>query len=186
MRLAGCGDRMDREGEVHDGFFIAHDDRMDRIDLFKHSGGRSVVVYGQTEITKDLYEARDRLGGKIIHNAENVQPHEIASNAPFVTYDIHGERRQVDCDYVVGADGFHGVSRSCIPKTSLKEHERTYPFGWLGILSATPPVKSELVYVKHDRGFALCSMRSKSVSRYYLQVPITDRVEDWSDEAFWA
>ncbi len=185
MREAQCGERMDREGEIHEGFFIAHDGRMDRVDLHKYSGGNSVVVYGQTELTRDLYEARDRMKGVVIHNAEDVQPHALTSSAPYVTYRSGDEIVRIDCDYVIGADGFHGVSRKAIPKDVLREYERVYPFGWLGVLSRTKPVSPELIYAKHERGFALCSLRSQVLSRYYLQVPLTDGIEQWSDDAFW-
>lgn len=185
MREAQCGERMDREGEIHHGFEIAHDGRLDRVDLHKYSGGNSVIVYGQTEVTRDLYEARDRLGGKVVHNAEDVTPHDLASNAPYVTYRDGDRTVRVDCEFVIGADGFHGVSRKSIPGDVLREHEKVYPFGWLGILSRTKPVSPELIYVKHERGFALCSLRSQVLSRYYIQVPLTDKPEDWSDEAFW-
>jgi len=185
MRQAQCGDRMDREGEVHDGFYIAHSGKMDRVDLHKYSSGNSVMVYGQTELTRDLYEARDRLNGIVIHSAEDVKPHDLKAANPFVTFQVAGEEKRVDCDFVVGADGFHGVSRQAIPANVLKEYEKVYPFGWLGILSRTKPVSPELIYAKHDRGFALCSMRSQVLSRYYIQVPLTDKVEDWSDDAFW-
>ncbi|RLJ38041.1 4-hydroxybenzoate 3-monooxygenase [Acidovorax sp. 106] len=186
MREAQCGERMDREGEIHDGFIIAHDGQMDRVDLHKYSGGSSVVVYGQTELTRDLYEARDRMKGIVIHNAEDVQPHDLKSANPYVTYRKGDEVVRIDCDFVIGADGFHGVSRKSIPRDVLKEYEKVYPFGWLGVLSRTKPVSPELIYAKHERGFALCSLRSQVLSRYYIQVPLTDNVEDWSDEAFWA
>jgi p-hydroxybenzoate 3-monooxygenase len=186
MREAQCGERMDREGEIHNGFEIAHDGVLSHIDLHKHSGGNSVLVYGQTELTRDLYEARDRLGGKVVHNAEDVAPHDLTSDRPYVTYRSNGATVRVDCDYIVGADGFHGVSRKSIPKDVLREYEKVYPFGWLGVLSRTKPVSPELIYVKHERGFALCSLRSQVLSRYYVQVPLTDKVEDWSDDAFWA
>ncbi|MBP2228935.1 p-hydroxybenzoate 3-monooxygenase [Azospirillum agricola] len=185
MREARCGERMDREGEIHEGFFIAHDGVMDRVDLHKHSGGSSVVVYGQTELTRDLYEARDRMDGKVVHDAADVTPHDLKSDAPYVTYRDGDRIVRVDCDFVIGADGFHGVSRKSIPKEILREHERVYPFGWLGVLSRTKPVSPELIYSRHERGFALCSLRSQVLSRYYIQVPLTDKVEDWSDEAFW-
>ena len=186
MREAQCGERMDKEGEIHDGFIIAHDGQMDRVDLHKYSGGSSVVVYGQTELTRDLYEARDRMKGVVIHNAEDVQPHDLKSANPYVTYRSGDEVVRIDCDFVIGADGFHGVSRKSIPRDVLKEYEKVYPFGWLGVLSRTKPVSPELIYAKHERGFALCSLRSQVLSRYYIQVPLTDNVEDWSDEAFWA
>jgi p-hydroxybenzoate 3-monooxygenase len=186
MREAQCGERMDREGEIHNGFEIAHDGRLDRVDLHKYSGGNSVIVYGQTELTRDLYEARDRLGGKVVHNAEDVALHDLKSDKPFVTYRSGDETIRVDCEYVIGADGFHGVSRKSIPKDVLREYEKVYPFGWLGVLSRTKPVSPELIYVKHERGFALCSLRSQVLSRYYIQVPLTDSPEDWPDDAFWA
>jgi len=185
MREAQCGERMDREGEIHEGIYIAHDKGMDRIDLHKHSGGSSVIVYGQTELTRDLYEARERMKGKVIHNVEDVTLHDLTSEAPYVTYREGDQIIRIDCDYVVGADGFHGVSRKSIPKDVLREYERVYPFGWLGVLSRTKPVSPELIYARHERGFALCSLRSQVLSRYYIQVPLEDSVEDWSDEAFW-
>ena len=186
MREAQCGERMDREGEIHEGFFISNHGQMQRVDLHKYSGGSSVVVYGQTELTRDLYEARDRMQGAVIHNAEDVMPHDLKSEKPYVTYRSGDEIVRIDCDYVIGADGFHGVSRKSIPKTVLKEYEKVYPFGWLGVLSRTQPVSPELVYARHERGFALCSLRSQVLSRYYIQVPLSDSVEDWSDDAFWA
>ena len=185
MREARCGERMDREGEIHEGFFIAHDGRMDRVDLHKYSGGNSVVVYGQTELTRDLYDARAQMGGKVIHNVDDVKIHDLTSDAPHVTYREGDRIIRVDCDYVIGADGFHGVSRKTIPKDVLREYERVYPFGWLGVLSRTKPVSPELIYSRSERGFALCSLRSQVLSRYYIQVPLDDTVEDWSDDAFW-
>ncbi len=186
MREAQCGERMDREGEIHHGFYIAHDGVMDRIDLHKYSGGNSVVVYGQTELTRDLYEAREKMKGAVIHNVEDVTLNDLKSDKPYVTYRDGDRIVRIDCDYVIGADGFHGVSRKSIPKDVLREYERVYPFGWLGVLSRTKPVSPELIYSKHERGFALCSLRSQVLSRYYIQVPLEDKVEDWSDDAFWA
>jgi p-hydroxybenzoate 3-monooxygenase len=186
MREAQCGARMDREGEIHNGFEIAHDGMLQRVDLQKYSGGNSVIVYGQTELTRDLYEARDELKGAVVHEAEDVALFDLTSDAPWVTYRNGGKTIRVDCEYVIGADGFHGVSRKSIPADSLREYEKEYPFGWLGVLSRTKPVSPELIYVKHPRGFALCSMRSQVLSRYYIQVPLTDKAEDWSDDAFWA
>ncbi len=186
MREAQCGGRMDAEGEIHDGFFIAHDGIKDRIDLKGLTGGNSVVVYGQTELTRDLYDAREKAGGIVIHNAEDVQPHDMTNDTPWLSYRINGEEQRVDCDYIIGADGFHGVSRKSIPADKIQEFERVYPFGWLGVLSRTKPVSPELIYAKHERGFALCSLRSQTLSRYYIQVPLSDKVEDWSDDAFWA
>ncbi|WP_295522685.1 4-hydroxybenzoate 3-monooxygenase [uncultured Pseudacidovorax sp.] len=186
MREAQCGERMDREGEIHHGFFISHDGQLDRIDLHKYSGGQSVVVYGQTELTRDLYEARERAKGQVVHDAQDVQAHDLDSDAPSVSYRKGDEVTRIDCDFVIGADGFHGVSRKSIPADVLREYEKVYPFGWLGVLSRTKPVSPELIYARHERGFALCSMRSQVLSRYYIQVPLTDTVEAWSDELFWA
>ena len=185
MREAECGERMDREGEIHEGFFVARGEQMQRVDLHAHTGN-SVMVYGQTELTRDLYEARDRMKGIVIHQAEDVQPHDLTTDKPYVTFRHNGMDERVDCDYVIGADGFHGVSRRSIPKDVLREVEKVYPFGWLGVLSRTKPVSPELIYSNNERGFALCSLRSQVLSRYYIQVPLTDKVEDWSDEAFWA
>jgi p-hydroxybenzoate 3-monooxygenase len=186
MREAQCGDRMDREGEIHDGIEIATNGERHRVDLKSLTGGNSVVVYGQTELTRDLYDAREKANGNIIHQVDDVQLHDIKSDTPSVTYKKDGTEVKIDCDYIIGADGFHGVSRKSIPADKIKEYERVYPFGWLGVLSETKPVSSELIYSRHERGFALCSLRSQVLSRYYIQVPLTDTVEDWSDDAFWA
>lgn len=186
MRQARCGERMDREGEIHDGILIAHAGRLERIDLRRHSGGGSVLVYGQTELTRDLYQARERMNGCLVHGVEDVQPHDLHSQRPHVNYRKDGASLRVDCDFVIGADGSHGVSRQAIPHGSLAEYQKIYPFGWLGLLARTPPVSPELVYARHPRGFALCSLRSQVLSRYYIQVPLTECVEDWSDAAFWA
>lgn len=185
MREAECGARMDAEGEIHEGFFVAEGGKKRRVDLAGHTGGNSVVVYGQTELTRDLYEARDKMDGKVIHNVEDVKLHDLKSDTPHITYRQGDDIIRIDCDYVIGADGFHGVSRKSIPSDVLREYEKVYPFGWLGVLSRTKPVSPELIYAKSDRGFALCSMRSQVLSRYYIQVPLTDSPEDWSDEAFW-
>jgi p-hydroxybenzoate 3-monooxygenase len=143
-----------------------------------------VLVYGQTELTRDLYDARDRFGGVVIHGAEDVRPHAIDTSRPYLTYRVGADVERIDCDYVVGCDGFHGVSRQSIPNDKIRLLERVYPFGWLGVLSRTKPVSPELIYAAHERGFALCSLRSPSLSRYYIQVPVTDSVDDWSDEQF--
>lgn len=184
LRKAGVGDRMDREGFVHDGVYLAAQNRGFRID-FKGLVDKQVMVYGQTEVTQDLYAARDAMGGVVIHEAEGAQPHDLKTDAPFVTYHKDGAEHRIDCDYVIGCDGFHGVSRTCIPASVLKTYERIYPFGWLGVLSETPPVSDELIYANHERGFALCSMRNKNLSRYYIQVPVDDAIEKWTDAAFW-
>jgi p-hydroxybenzoate 3-monooxygenase len=185
MREARVAERMDAEGEVHTGFDIAFSGQRHRVDLQGLTGGGAVMVYGQTELTKDLYEARDRLGGVVVHEAEDVTPNGIESDAPCLTYTSAGESRRVECDFIIGCDGFHGVSRRSMPAGRLRQFERVYPFGWLGVLSRTPPVSRELIYVNHERGFALCSLRSRVLSRYYVQCPLDDRPEDWPDDRFW-
>ncbi|PIE08045.1 MAG: 4-hydroxybenzoate 3-monooxygenase [Rhodobacterales bacterium] len=186
MREAECGARMDAEGEIHEGFFINDNGTMHRMDLAAHTGGNSVLVYGQTELTRDLYDARAKMGGNVVHEALDVALHGIDSDSPSITYRQGDEKFTVECDFIIGADGFHGVSRKSIPRDVLREYEKVYPFGWLGVLSRTKPVSPELIYSKTTRGFSLCSLRSQVLSRYYIQVPLTDTVEDWSDEAFWA
>lgn len=185
MREAGVSERMDAEGLVHDGIELVFGGRRDRIDLKKLTGGSSVLVYGQTEVTRDLMAARAASGATTIYEAANVQLHDVKGEAPYVTFEKNGETYRLDCDYVAGCDGFHGVSRKTIPAEVLTHYERVYPFGWLGMLSDTPPVNHELIYAHHERGFVLCSQRSTTRSRYYLQVPLTEKVEDWSDERFW-
>ncbi|MBX2804818.1 MAG: 4-hydroxybenzoate 3-monooxygenase [Hyphomicrobiales bacterium] len=185
MREAQCGERMDREGQIHEGFEISDNGALLHVNLKELTGGNTVIVYGQTEVTRDLYEARDRMGGVIIHDASDVKPHGILTETPYLTYRKGSEILRVDCDFIVGADGFHGVSRKSVPGEALREFERVYPFGWLGMLSRTEPVSPELIYAKHERGFALCSLRSQVLSRYYIQVPLSDTVDGWSDEAFW-
>ena len=184
LREAGAGERMDREGIIHDGTYLALSNRGFRID-FKQLTGGSVMVYGQTELTHDLYDARDAMNGQVLHEVDHVQIHGADSNSPVVSFVANAKEQRIDCDYVVGCDGFHGVSRKTIPDTVLREFERVYPFGWLGVLSQTPPVSEELIYANHERGFALCSMRNKNLSRYYIQVPLQDSVEQWSDADFW-
>ncbi|MDC7697129.1 4-hydroxybenzoate 3-monooxygenase [Vogesella indigofera] len=185
MREAGVAERMDREGLVHEGIELVYNGRRDRIDLKELTGGDTVVVYGQTEVTRDLMEARTASGAMTIYEAANVQPHELKGEKPYITFEKNGETVRLNCDYIAGCDGFHGVSRQSIPAEVLSHYERVYPFGWLGLLSDTPPVNEELIYAQHERGFVLCSQRSATRSRYYLQVPLTDKVEDWSDERFW-
>ncbi|MEZ5871743.1 MAG: 4-hydroxybenzoate 3-monooxygenase [Nitratireductor sp.] len=184
MREAGVGDRMDREGFVHDGTIISYENTLFGVN-FKELVGETVMVYGQTEVTRDLYDAREKTGGKTIFNVENVVIHDADTDKPYVTYDIGDVGHRVDCDFVAGCDGFHGVSRKTIPETLRREYEKVYPFGWLGILSQTPPVNHELIYAGSQRGFALCSMRNANLSRYYIQCSAHDRPEDWSDAAFW-
>ena len=186
MREAQVGERMDKEGEIHHGFDIAFYNKRNRVDLHGLTGGNSVIVYGQTELTKDLYEGRDKLGGTVFHNAEDVKPHAFDTDKPYLTFRKGDEVVRIDCDYIIGCDGFHGVSRKSYPKDKIREYERVYPFGWLGVLSRTPPIAEELIYIRHEQhGFGLCSLRSRSLSRYYVQCPLTDTEEDWSDDRFW-
>lgn len=185
LREAGVDQRMDAEGEVHHGFDIANNGHSTRIDIHELTGGKTVMCYGQVEVTRDLMEARAAANWSTYYEASDVQPHDVKSETPTVTFNYQGEEHQVSCDYIAGCDGFHGVSRKTIPEEKRTEHERVYPFGWLGVLSDTPPVTEELIYCKHDRGFALASRRSATRSRYYLQVPTDDNVENWSDDAFW-
>lgn len=184
LEKAGAAERMHREGLVHEGVELVFDREKYRVD-FAETVGKSVVVYGQTEVTRDLMDIRAATGGITIYEAEDVALHGIDGAAPYVTYRKDGQEQRIDCDFIAGCDGFHGVSRQSIPADVLKTYERVYPFGWLGLLSDTPPVSHELIYVKHPDGFALCSQRSETRSRYYLQVPLSDKVEDWSDERFW-
>ncbi|BBU54025.1 4-hydroxybenzoate 3-monooxygenase [Mameliella alba] len=184
MREAGVGERMDRECIVHDGTVISYGDEEFRID-FTELTGSHVVVYGQTEVTRDLYEAREKAEGKIVFNVENVQIKDADSDAPYVTYEVDGTEARIDCDFVAGCDGFHGVSRQTMPLSVRKEYEKLYPFGWLGILSETPPVHDELIYASSERGFALCSQRNANLSRYYIQCSLSDSPDDWTDAAFW-
>lgn len=185
MEEAGCADRLNAEGYAHKGTLISYGEELFRID-FETLTGTPVVVYGQTELTRDLYEAREKAGGAIEFNVEDVVIHGADTESPRVTYSVDGDARQINCDFVAGCDGFHGVSRKTIPDDVRREYEKVYPFGWLGVLSETPPVNHELIYANSDRGFALCSMRNDKLSRYYIQCPLTDKVEDWSDDAFWS
>ncbi|MDR6817819.1 p-hydroxybenzoate 3-monooxygenase [Neorhizobium sp. 2083] len=180
---AGAGARMHKEGLPHDGFSLAFDGRDHRIDLFGLTGKR-VTVYGQTELTHDLMDKREASGGVTIYDAGNVVPHGFEGANPYVTYEKDGVTRRIDCDFIAGCDGFHGVSRRSVPESALDTYERVYPFGWLGILADVPPVSHELIYANHPRGFALCSMRSETRSRYYIQCPLDEKIEDWSDERF--
>jgi p-hydroxybenzoate 3-monooxygenase len=184
MRVAGVSDRLEAEAVLHHGVLISYGQDTFRVDFDTHAG-KPVVVYGQTELTRDLYGAREKCGGPIHYTVENVSIHGADSETPHVTYDIGSAAHRLDCDFVAGCDGFHGVSRKTIPESLRKEYEKVYPFGWLGVLSPTPPVHHELIYANSDRGFALCSMRNENLSRYYIQCPITDKVDDWSDDAFW-
>lgn len=185
LRQAGVAERMDREGLVHGGFELAFAGRRARVDLQRYGNGQSVMIYGQTELTRDLMDARADLGATSLYLVDQVTLHNLHSDSPFVIFQHQGKQQRLDCDYVAGCDGFHGVSRQSIPKSVLREFKRVYPAGWLGVLSDTPPVSDELIYVRHEKGFALCSMRSPTRSRYYVQVSQEERVEAWSDERFW-
>ncbi|PBP94210.1 4-hydroxybenzoate 3-monooxygenase [Pseudomonas congelans] len=185
LREAGVSERMDAEGLIHDGFELAFAGRCERIDLKSLADGRTVMVYGQTEVTLDLMAARAATGAMTIYDAADVKAHDLKSDSPYLTFVKDGESVRLDCDYIAGCDGFHGVSRQSIPADALKVFERVYPFGWLGPPPHTPPVNEELVYANHPRGFALCSMRSAIRTRYYVQVSADEKVEDWSDERFW-
>jgi p-hydroxybenzoate 3-monooxygenase len=181
---AGVGTRMHREGLIHDGTQICVDGVRHRID-FKALTGRTVMVYGQTEITKDLMDGRAAAGLPTIYEAHDVALHDLGKT-PRVTYRADGEPREIACDFVAGCDGFHGVSRKSVPTDAITQYERVYPFGWLGLLADTPPVSDELIYVRHHNGFALCSMRSPTRSRYYLQCSLADDLDAWPDERFWS
>ena len=184
MEEAGAGVRMRHEGLIHDGTEIEFGGIRHRID-FKGLTGKSVIIYGQTEVTRDLMDVREACGAPTVYEALDVSIHDIESESPSVRWGADGKKFAIDCDYVVGCDGFHGVSRQTIPGDRLQTYERAYPFGWLGILVEKPPVSEELIYVNHERGFALCSMRSRTRSRYYLQCPIEEHAEDWTDDQFW-
>jgi p-hydroxybenzoate 3-monooxygenase len=184
LRGAGVGERMDRKGAVHDGVGLSFSGRHVRID-FKGLTGKGVMVYGQTQVTKDLYAGVDGVGVPVVDCATDVVPHDVTGTAPYVTFVKDGTSCRIDCQHVAGCDGSHGVSRSVIPPSVLRTYERIYPFGWLGILSETPPVDKELIYAHSERGFALCSMRHSMLSRYYVQCGIDDGIDDWPDERFW-
>jgi p-hydroxybenzoate 3-monooxygenase len=186
LREAGVGERMDREGIIHEGLSLAFSGRRERIDLRHFSGGSTVMIYGQTEVTRDLIEARLQAGGVLEYEAPAIAVENFLEGQPRIIYEKNGRRYELLCDFVAGCDGYHGVSRQSVPPAKLQLFEKIYPFGWLGILSDTPPVNEELIYANHARGFALCSMRSHTRSRYYVQCSLDDKVENWSDDAFWA
>ena len=180
----GVGARMHKEGLVHGGFELLFGGKRHRIDMHSLTG-HNVMVYGQTEVTRDLMNDRAAKGLTTVYEAQEVSLHNFDGTTPHVTYVHNGQTHRLDCDFIAGCDGFHGVSRASVPKQAIREYEKVYPFGWLGMLSDTPPVSHELIYANTDHGFALCSMRSPTRSRYYVQVPLTDKVEQWSDERFW-
>lgn len=184
MERLGLDARLKAEGLVEHGFNLADGERLIRIDC-QGLTGKSVVVYGQTEITRDLMDAAPSRGLEVIYGAEDVALHDIESDAPAVTYRKDGADHRIEARFIAGCDGFHGPSRKAIPATIAREYERVYPFGWLGILADVPPCHDELIYANHERGFALASMRSKVRSRYYIDVALTERVEDWSDDRLW-
>jgi len=180
----GAGARLHAEGLPHDGVELLFGARRHRIDLAGLTG-RHVTVYGQTEVTRDLMDLRAAQGGKTVFQADEVALHDFDGSRPFVTYRHDGVETRLDCDYIAGCDGYHGVSRASIPAQAIRSFERVYPFGWLGILADVPPVSHELIYAGSERGFALCSMRSATRSRYYIQCALDERIEDWSDQRFW-
>jgi len=181
LNEAGVGERMMREGLVHEGFTLAFEDRVHRIDL-KRLAGRSVLIYGQTELQRDLGESAD---ARVIWEADHVAPVGFDSHSPRVLYTAAGSQFELHSDFIVGCDGYHGVCRASIPRDRIVQHERAYPFGWLGVMADIPPLDHELIYAHSERGFALCSMRSASRSRYYIQCPLDERIEDWPDDRFW-
>ena len=184
LEKAGVSERMHREGLVHDGVEFCFDGDRHRFD-FRALIGRTVTVYGQTEVTRDLMQARDAANAVTIYEAENVSLYDFEGDRPRVRYVKDGVAHEIACDFIAGCDGYHGVARASIPEGALNTFERVYPFGWLGILVDRPPVADELIYAHHERGFALCSMRSPTRSRYYVQVPADEKVEAWSDDRFW-
>ncbi len=185
LRQADVGARMDREGLVHEGFQIFFNNRLERICFHELTGGRKMMVYGQIEVTRDLMAAREAWGGISVYGAQSVQPHDFRGDRPRVTYAQDGRAYELSCDYIAGCDGFHGVARASVPAAEIKEFDYAYPFGWLGVLADVPPVEDEVSYCSHETGFALCSLRSRARSRYYIQVPSGERLADWSIDRFW-
>jgi len=184
LQKAGISGRLNKEGFVHDGIQLSFKNHGFRIDLKKLTN-KHVTVYGQTEVTKDLYEKIEKENNNIINNVDDVLPQDLDQKNPFVTFKKDGVENKIKCDFVAGCDGYHGISRQVIPQNLTKIYEKVYPFGWLGILSETPPVSDELIYANHGNGFALASMRNSNLSRYYIQTPITDKIENWTDKKFW-
>jgi p-hydroxybenzoate 3-monooxygenase len=182
----GCGARLHQEGLVHGGIELSFGGERHRVDIHALTGGRTVVAYGQTEVTRDLMDARRACGATTLYECENVSLHDMTSRSAKVECTREGRRLAIESDFIAGCDGFHGVSRRSIPAGFLKTYERVYPFGWLGILADVPPCNDELVYVNHERGFALCSMRSRTRSRYYIQCAADEDPAQWTDERFWA
>lgn len=186
LHEAGVGHGVSTEGLVHHHIELIFKGERHPIDVHELTGGKVVTAYGQTEVTRDLMAAREASGSPTVYAASNVAVHDYDSAIPRVTYDKDGQSHTLDCEFIAGCDGFHGVCRASVPQGAIKEFERVYPFGWLGVLSDTPPVSPHaILYANSERGFALCSMRSMTRSRYYVQCPMTDKVEDWSDARFW-
>lgn len=185
LEEAGAGKRMRREGLPHDGVGLGFDGLRHRIDFKNLTAGKHVIVYGQTELTRDLMDARESAGFESVYEAVDVAPCDFDRDRPYVTYEKNGSTHRIDCEFIAGCDGFHGISRRSAPDGAVRRFERVYPFGWMGLLCDARPVDDELVYTSHERGFALCSMRSKTRSRYYVQCPLQDKIEDWTDDKFW-
>lgn len=185
MREAQAAETLEAEGLPHDGFDIALNDELHHIDLAGLTGGKRVTIYGQTEVTRDLMDKREADGAPTIYDAAHVTPRDFGGAHPWISYEKDGASHRIDADFIIGCDGFHGPSRKAVPPKAIETFERVYPFGWLGLLSDTPPVSDELIYNNHERGFALCSMRSPHRSRYYLQCALDEQVENWSDDKFW-
>ena len=186
LHEAGVGQRVASEGTVHHSIELVYKNTRHPIDVTGLTGGSVVTAYGQTEVTRDLMEARAAAGLTTIYSAANVSIHDFDGQKPTVRYEVDGQSKEISCDFIAGCDGFHGVCRASVPRDAIREYEKVYPFGWLGVLADVPPVSSHaIVYANHERGFALCSMRSLTRSRYYVQCPLDDKVEDWSDQRFW-
>lgn len=184
LHRLGIDARLNSEGMLEEGFALADGERLIRIDTYALTG-KHVTVYGQTEVTRDLMDAAPERGLEVVYEASDVALHDIQSDAPYVTYSKDGATHRIDAQFICGCDGYHGPSRQAVPKSVAREYERVYPFGWLGILADVPPCHHELIYANHERGFALASMRSKTRSRYYIDVPLTEKIEDWPDERLW-
>jgi len=184
LEEVGCASRLHAEGLIHEGIDLAFAGIRHRID-FRRLVSKTVTVYGQTEVTHDLMDARAASGHTTVYEASKLALHDFDGDAPFVTYEHDGVGHRLDCDFIAGCDGFHGISRQSVPAEALKTYERLYPFGWLGVLAEVPPAGDELIYANHPRGFALCSMRSKTRSRYYIQTGVDEKIDAWSDAAFW-
>jgi p-hydroxybenzoate 3-monooxygenase len=186
LHAAGVGERLQREGLVHGGFGLIFNGQHHRIDLKTLTGGKQIMVYGQTEVTRDLMQARATSGAQTEYHAGPVSLHGFDTSTPVVRYVKDGQTHELRCDFIAGCDGYHGVSRASVPASALRTYEQVYPFGWLGLMADTPPVTHEVTYSHHERGFAMCSMRSNTRSRYYVQVPLDHNLAQWSDDAFWA